>query len=251
VAVWPIATLTGETQNRVTLPAVLAVEVLVVAQPQMVLRTLVVAVVPVVELRVALDRVLVRMVVAELLTSVIQPNIGIRLQQIRNPQFLKSFVESNKDNCSLGSTNKRITNILNIGKSPNTIMGEEFAKFVQSEVNPIIEQYRLDFGLEPLAQETSWLLLKYDKGHFFNSHIDDGFGFTRTVSAVIFANDNYSGGELVFDRLNVTIKPVFGDMLIFPSSYPFAHSVKPIVDGVKYSIVNWYTFSGESHGSLC
>ena len=194
---------------------------------------------------------LVRMVVAELLTSVIQPDIGIRLQQIKNPQFLKSFVEDNKNNCVLGSTNKRITNILNIGKSPNTEKGEEFKTFVKSEVNPIIEQYRLDFGLEPLAQETSWLLLKYDKGHFFNSHIDDGFGFTRTVSVVIFANDNYVGGELVFDRLDVTIRPVFGEILIFPSSYPFAHSVKPILDGIKYSLVNWYTFSGESHGTLC
>lgn len=189
--------------------------------------------------------------VAELFTSVIQPDVGIRLQQIKNPQFLKQFVEANTENCSLGSTNKRITKILNIGKSELTAKRPEFVEFVRSEINPLIEQYRLDYGLEPLAQETSWLLLKYDKGHFFNNHTDDGFGFTRTVSAVIFANDNYQGGELVFDRLGVTIRPVFGEMLIFPSSYPFAHSVKPVLEGIKYSLVNWYTFSGESHGSLC
>lgn len=184
-------------------------------------------------------------------TSVTQPDIGVRLQQIKNPQFLKQFVEANANNCSLGSTNKRITNILNIGKSELTVRGPEFSQFVKTEINPLIEQYRLDYGLEPLAQETSWLLLKYDTGHFFDSHIDDGFGFTRTVSAVIFANDAYEGGELTFDRLGVTIRPVFGEILIFPSSYPFSHSVKRIADGVKYSLVNWYTFSGESHGTLC
>lgn len=194
---------------------------------------------------------LARMVVAVLFTSVIQPDTGIRLQQIKNPQFIKQFVNANIDNCSLGSTNKRITSILNIGKSELTAKRFEFSEFIKTEVNPLIEQYRLDYGLEPLAQETSWLLLKYGKGHFFNSHIDDGFGFTRTVSVVIFANDDYQGGELGFDRLGVTIRPVFGEMLIFPSAYPFAHSVKPVTEGIKYSLVNWYTFSGESHGTLC
>ena len=186
-----------------------------------------------------------QVVVQGLCMSVIQHDIGIRKQEIKNPEFLKLFIENNRENCSYGSTNKRITNILNIGYSDLTDGFDEFCKFIKTEVNPLIEKYRIDYSIEPLKEETSWLLLKYDKGHFFNSHIDDGHGFPRTVSAVIFANDDYDGGELVFDRLNLILKPNFGEILIFPSSYPFTHAVRPIVNGTKYSFVNWYTFSGE------
>ena len=190
-------------------------------------------------------------VVRGLHMSAIQPDIGIRRQKISNPKFLKEFIKNNHEHCSYGSTNKRITNILNIGYSGSTVGFDEFREFIKTEVNPLIEKYRTDYSIEPLREETSWLLLKYDKGHFFNSHIDDGYGFPRTVSVVIFASDDYTGGELIFDKFNLTFKPNFGEILIFPSSYPFAHTVRPVTDGTKYSFVNWYTFSGESHGALC
>lgn len=174
-----------------------------------------------------------------------QSDIGIRKEKIKNPEFLEVFIKNNFDKCSFGATHKRITNILNIGYSKSTVGLDEFREFIKIEVNPLIEKYRIDYSIEPLKEETSWLLMKYDKGHLFNSHIDDGFGFPRTVSAVIFASNDYSGGELVFDKLNLIFKPNFGEMLIFPSSYPFAHTVLPVTNGIKYSFVNWFTFSGE------
>lgn len=80
--------------------------------------------------------------------------------------------------------------------------------------------------------------VKYTHPHNnFDLHIDDNPDSPRTVSAVMYLNDNYDGGELRFSRLdNFTIKPEIGDLAVFPSSYLYEHESKPVTRGTKYSV---------------
>lgn len=80
--------------------------------------------------------------------------------------------------------------------------------------------------------------VKYSYPHnSFDYHIDDNPDSPRTVSAVVYLNDNYDGGELNFSRLDgLTVKPKLGDILVFPSNYLYEHESKPVLRGTKYSV---------------
>jgi hypothetical protein len=82
--------------------------------------------------------------------------------------------------------------------------------------------------------------LKYSyPNEYFGPHADDGpYNKVRTVSAVLYLNDDYEGGELHFTKLdNLTIKPEAGDLAVFPAMYAYEHESKPMLSSVKYSVV--------------
>ena len=85
--------------------------------------------------------------------------------------------------------------------------------------------------------------MKYDKGNYFDLHKDEDPFYDRTVSVVAYLNDGYEGGEVGFPEFGVSTKPKAGDVLVFPSSFAYRHSVKPVVSGVKYAAANWYRYS--------
>ena len=59
----------------------------------------------------------------------------------------------------------------------------------------------------------------------------------RDVSFLFYLNDQYGGGELEFYDLGLTIKPKKGMMIAFPSYHDFAHKVRPVTWGYRYSLV--------------
>jgi hypothetical protein len=80
-------------------------------------------------------------------------------------------------------------------------------------------------------------MVKYGPGEKFNVHSDDGDPYRCTVSCVAYINDNYTGGDLYFNHLDLKIKPEAGDLILFPSSYIYSHASIPVEEGVKYAIV--------------
>jgi len=81
--------------------------------------------------------------------------------------------------------------------------------------------------------------VKYEgEGKEFKIHADDGPAYKAAVSAVIYLNDDYEGGEIAFPRMdNLVIKPGLGDIAIFPSNYIYEHASLPIKSGTKYCVV--------------
>lgn len=87
----------------------------------------------------------------------------------------------------------------------------------------------------------AYSILKYGIGQKFTNHIDDHKDFHRRVSTVYYLNDNYTGGEINFPRFNISYKPKANEMLIFPSTYVYNHSVSPVIEGTRYAVVSWLT----------
>ena len=80
--------------------------------------------------------------------------------------------------------------------------------------------------------------VKYDgPGTQFKVHADHGPTYVATTSAVIYLNDDYEGGELLFPRFGLKLKPKAGDIVIFPSTYVYEHSSEELLSGVKYAVV--------------
>lgn len=66
---------------------------------------------------------------------------------------------------------------------------------------------------------------------------------------VAYLNDDYEDGEISFyDESNFTInyyKPKKGDVIIFPSFYPYFHAVEPITNGQKIIIRTFVLYNYE------
>jgi hypothetical protein len=89
------------------------------------------------------------------------------------------------------------------------------------------------------SREYSLHLLRYEEGGHLPPHQDVGVS-SRALSAVIYLNDDYTGGEISFPQSKVTIKPEAGSIVFFPSNFIYVHEVFPIKSGVRYSLPHWW-----------
>lgn len=102
------------------------------------------------------------------------------------------------------------------------------------------KRYGLDFNIEKsVLWHEDYNMLKYSFGQEFHSHFDGGTDSGRYLSAVLYLNDNYEGGQIEFVNFNITIKPTAGTLLLFPSNYAYRHKAHPVTSGTKYAIVTW------------
>jgi len=82
-------------------------------------------------------------------------------------------------------------------------------------------------------------ILKYSNAGYLPQHQDQGVS-SRVLSTVGYLNDNYSGGEIHFPYVNVTVKPEAGSVIFFPSNFVYVHEVRPMISGTRYAIPQWY-----------
>jgi hypothetical protein len=102
----------------------------------------------------------------------------------------------------------------------------------------IENDYKNTYGIQTFWHD-KYQILKYGKDQHFSNHIDDNPTYHRRVSTLYYLNDNYLGGEIKFPRFNLTIKPLANQMILFPSTYVYNHSVSPVVEGERYAVVSW------------
>lgn len=128
-------------------------------------------------------------------------------------------------------------------EKPNVFFQENLLKtYVRKTItefsNPIEIDYQNYYNVV-VPQHTGYSILKYFEGSKFNDHIDHNIFEPRTISTVWYINDDYEGGEICFPRFNIEYKPKENELLLFPSTYVYNHSVKPIKNGTRYSVVSW------------
>lgn len=90
-----------------------------------------------------------------------------------------------------------------------------------------------------IEKDENWRCLKYDKKDNYKAHADDGPGYYRRISVLIYLNDDYKGGELYFPYQDITLKPNAGDIVFFPSTFTHVHQAMPVKKGTKYVLVSW------------
>ncbi|MEI7674867.1 MAG: 2OG-Fe(II) oxygenase [bacterium] len=100
------------------------------------------------------------------------------------------------------------------------------------------KDYQNSFGIFTTWHD-SYGILKYGVGQKFTNHIDDHPDYHRRVSTVYYINDNYEGGEINFPRFGITYKPKANEMIVFPSTYVYNHSVSVVTKGTRYAVVGW------------
>lgn len=86
-------------------------------------------------------------------------------------------------------------------------------------------------------------ILKYEIDGFYKTHVDSGFSSPRTLSFIYFVNDDYTGGELIFNlpknNEEIKVHTKKDRLIIWPSNFLYPHKVEPVTKGIKFSIVSW------------
>jgi predicted 2-oxoglutarate/Fe(II)-dependent dioxygenase YbiX len=105
--------------------------------------------------------------------------------------------------------------------------------------------YKIENSLEDIGTLAPLSFSKYDIGAEMGPHTDsdprgkeaykeNGSIYMPTISVLLYLNDNYKGGELYFKEFNLTVKPIAGSIVIFPSLPPYYHASLPLISGIKY-----------------
>lgn len=91
-------------------------------------------------------------------------------------------------------------------------------------------------------------VLRYQPGQQYRPHHDGRGpgGVTRTMTALIWLNEQFEGGETDFPVLGKRVRGGVGDMLVFRNVLPdgsqddrLLHAGLPVTDGVKWMASRW------------
>jgi hypothetical protein len=122
--------------------------------------------------------------------------------------------------------------------SSNEVFDVNLHNIFFEHFDPVEKDYLSTYGVASDWHDV-YGILKYGVGQFFSNHVDDHPDYHRRVSTVYYLNDNYTGGEINFPRFGITFKPKANQMIVFPSTYVYNHSVSPVIEGERYAVVSW------------
>ena len=99
--------------------------------------------------------------------------------------------------------------------------------------------YATRFEISEMLYHEEYGCIKYATGTEYKSHYDSGTQMGRIISALVYLNDDYEGGELEFPSFGIKIKPKAGMLILFPSNFAYRHIAHPVKSGTKYALVTW------------
>lgn len=143
------------------------------------------------------------------------------------------------------------------------IREKEFTEEVQAAYDKVIMDYVEKTGVElpeswrfsgcsyskyfdQIDTLSNKMTMQYHTDHITSQKDMPGEKFF--ITCTMYINDDYDGGDIEFyvDGQLINHKPVAGDILVFPSTEPYYHGVKTILNGEKFFVRNFvmYTFPG-------
>ena len=152
-----------------------------------------------------------------------------------------------KAKIGLNTLNEKIRKVNTYSLTPHTgTMSDcHWARFLNFKIVEIMNLYLdlqnlKEFETIPFLKQCD--LLKYEEYGHYNYHVDASVNFHRILSAILFLNNDYEGGELLFKDMNdeeIKINPIPGSLVIWPSNFLFPHKVNPLKFGKRFTVVAW------------
>jgi prolyl 4-hydroxylase len=179
-----------------------------------------------------------------LIESLLEPALCDHVIQIAECcQFKPSSILIN-----VVDTDVRSSGILALGKNESALQDSTNQLLLRKVLiiqDMLFKRYGIKF---PHAEMCS--ILRYLPGQNYRRHVDNlllesryveiANGIpTRDISIVGYLNDDFEGGETLFDRQNIKVKPQKGSVVVFPSYYTHPHQSLPVIRGRKYSFTSW------------
>lgn len=156
---------------------------------------------------------------------------------------INEFINSNPSSSGTAATDANV-----VYYARQEILNEN--PFIAGVISLVSDKVRL--SAEKLFDyrlgESGVLIAKTMVGHIPEEHADsqnmDGTPKPGCadflVSAVVYINDDFEGGELVFPKIKYSYKPVAGSCIMFPSNIEYSHYVADVLSGTRVVLPFWF-----------
>ena len=127
--------------------------------------------------------------------------------------------------------------------SGGDLIAYDLVEVIRKAAEELAEKYFKKLDIKEIPHLPSTFEIKeYNTGADMGPHFDDypGNDNQTILSAVLYMNDDYEGGELAFTQHDITIKPEAGCLIFFPSTSDYIHQSKIIESGKKYCVPLFY-----------
>lgn len=123
-----------------------------------------------------------------------------------------------------------------------------YANFKDQDIEDLLNSYGqrvLDFvkncypGPFEEYDKSKTHIARFSPGAGMHEHFDSTK--PNDIATLIYINNDYEGGEIYFPDYQIFIKPSAGDLVCFPDTPDFVHGVKPVLDGIRYTLPRWFT----------
>ena len=189
------------------------------------------------------------------------PGVVTRLD-VLNPEECSYVIETCKpfvEPSTIETPDSSADVIEEVRRSKSVVIGPDDSRFesirplMQRTVEAFVECTQTGFYQE-IHHTEAIQFTEYAEGDFYNWHMDSSPTTPRISSASLCLSDyrSFQGGDLSFrDMIDpnekkptpLSIKINQGELAVFPSL--LVHSVKPITEGTRYSLVLWSPFVHE------
>ncbi len=152
--------------------------------------------------------------------------------------------------------NEKFNDLLIMNDESQSKEWQDILKMISDKIGPHVERYTKDLmGLfKTQAARISHLGFMSDaNGSFTENHFDEeiiiykGQLITRPIIVLIYINDGYEGGELMFPLEGFTGRTDEGSIIIFPSGFAFPHLSAPVTTNRKHLCRVTYTVKNECY----
>lgn len=137
---------------------------------------------------------------------------------------------------------------------PNEGHWNELFLELNEKCKPIVENYLSYSAL--LNYESYYLkhisIMEHQENFNIPYHYDaeisymNGEEYIRNFAILIYLNDDFQSGELIFPIQKTSVRPRVGLGLIFPTSFMFPHLTNPAIGANRYVLRLAYYFKKES-----
>lgn len=134
----------------------------------------------------------------------------------------------------------RVTDIVDQGDMANSII-DLVRRAYAREIEPF-------YNCKLRSLETPQVL-RYTRGSHYKPHSDSDVinpetrrwkkTQNRDYSLLIYLDEDFEGGELIFPNFNFRLRPRAGMLAAFPSDCRYLHGAMPVLSGVRHAIVSW------------
>jgi predicted 2-oxoglutarate/Fe(II)-dependent dioxygenase YbiX len=135
----------------------------------------------------------------------------------------------------------RKVNELNFTKYNKSMTHVHWHNLLCATISGQAEAYRSNYAEMAAMRLTHLSALKYTKSGHYIFHVDHCVDAPRTLSVIYLLNNDYKGGDLVFNLADkhFKIEKTPNTMILWPSNHIYPHKVEPVTEGVRYSLVSW------------
>jgi Rps23 Pro-64 3,4-dihydroxylase Tpa1-like proline 4-hydroxylase len=178
--------------------------------------------------------------------NTIEPEkIGSLIKYLNKVKFNPtSVIDQEKGNV----VNKEIRNTDSWVFDDSSYSNVHWKNFLNYTLVNVYHEYRKNLDLKSQINCTDVITveaLKYEEGGFYTIHHDHHSAAPRTLSMILFLNNDYKGGELIFhgpkketEKIR-TVHPEPGRIIVWPSNFLYPHSVEKVTKGTRYTVVSW------------